>query len=78
MTQLHVSLDFACCDCHEAIGVTVRCTGKGLGGGPRGAARVNVPCPSCGEIIQVIFETCGLVRSVRPYVCQRAPAPSAN
>lgn len=78
MTQLQVSLDFACCACLEAIGVTVRCTGKGLLGGNRGAARVNIPCPTCGDINTVLFDPCGIVRSVDPYVCQRAPAPSAN
>ena len=30
-------------------------------------ATVNVPCPTCGMVNQLLFETSGTVRSVRPY-----------
>jgi hypothetical protein len=78
MRELHLSLDFECSACNEPVGVTVRCTGKGILGGFRGAARVNVPCPTCGEVSEVIFEPSGVVRDVQPYERRRAPAPSAN
>jgi hypothetical protein len=77
MTELHVTLDFACCDCEQAMSVTVRCTGKGLAG--RGAtAAVNVPCPSCGQVNQVSFRPDGTVGSVRLFCRQPVPTFSLN
>ena len=42
-------------------------------------AAVNVPCPTCGRVNQLVFEPSGTVRSVRPYACFRVvPEPSVN
>jgi phage FluMu protein Com len=77
MTELHVTLDFACCDCDETVQVTVRCTGEGLVR-EAGTAAVNVPCPTCGQVNQLCFEPCGTVRSVRPYCRRPLPTFSLN
>jgi hypothetical protein len=77
MTELHVTLEFACCDCEGAVTVTVRCTGAGLTR-EFGAATVNVPCPSCGQTNQLNFEPNGTVRSVRLYCRRPVPTFSVN
>ena len=77
MTELHVNLDFACCDCEGAVSVTVRCTGGGLER-EAGAATVNVPCPTCGQTNQLEFEPNGTVRSVRLYCRRPIPTFSIN
>jgi len=77
MTELNVTLEFSCCDCQEAVTVTVRCTG----GGPArkgGVAAVNVPCPTCGQTNQLSFEPDGTVRSVRLFYRQPLPTFSVN
>jgi hypothetical protein len=79
MMELQVVLDFACCYCLHNVGVTLKCEGKGLIAVERPVATVNVPCPTCGMVNQLLFETSGTVRSVRPY---KAPGhrlePSLN
>ena len=77
MTQLHVTLEFACCDCEEAVTVTVQCSGEGLVR-EAGAAAVNVPCPTCGQTNQLDFEPNGTVRSVRLYCRRPVPTFSVN
>jgi len=68
--ELNVTLDFACCCCEEAVSVTVQCSGTGPWQEADGAlARVNVPCPICGQVNMLLFEPSGHVRSVRPYRC---------
>jgi hypothetical protein len=80
MMELKVTLDFACCHCSAPVGVTVRCTGQGLAHGGRDAvAAVHVPCPSCGQTNELLFEPAGAVRDVRPPACRRpVPAPCWN
>jgi hypothetical protein len=80
MMELNLTLDFACCSCEHPLSVTVRCRGKGLlRKGDEALASVNVPCPNCGELNELIFEPSGEVRSVRPFACFRAvPEPSVN
>jgi hypothetical protein len=79
MVELKVILDFACCICSNSINVTLMCAGKGLSAGARTVAAVNVPCPACANINQVLFEPAGTVRSVEPYwVSRRQPEPSLN
>jgi phage FluMu protein Com len=77
MTELNVTLEFACCDCEETITVTVRCTGEGLAR-KAGAATVNVPCPTCGQVNQLYFEPNGTVRSVQLYCRRPVPTFSLN
>ncbi len=77
MMELKLTLDFACCGCEENVVVTVECRGEMLR--DRELPAVRVPCPTCGAINQLSFETNGTVRSVRPAVCYRPlPEPSVN
>jgi hypothetical protein len=79
MTELLVTLDFACCTCSQAMSVTVKCTGKGLALGGRTVASVNVPCPTCSSINQLYFEPSGTIHAVAPYASPRqVPEPSVN
>jgi hypothetical protein len=80
MMELNVTLDFACCGCEQPVSVTVQCSGKSPWQEVEGVvAAVNVPCPTCGQINQLLFEPSGRVRSVRPYRCLRfLPEPSVN
>ena len=79
MTKLKVSLDFVCCSCAQAVGVTVRCEGKGLTSGQSKVATVIVPCPYCGTINRLYFEPDGTVREVLPCLSPGwLPVPSLN
>jgi hypothetical protein len=79
MVALLVDLDFACNHCGVSVGVKLKCEGKGLAGGGHSVAAVEVTCPTCGSLNELLFEPCGTVRAVRP--C-RAPCrvlePSMN
>ena len=79
MLELMVDLDFACCSCDCALGVTLKCAGKGLAGGAHAVAAVKVPCPTCNTINQIYFEPSGKLHAVKPYerTC-RIPEPSLN
>ena len=77
MMELKVTLAFVCCGCEDDVTVTIQCRGHQLR--DQDLPAVNVPCPSCGTINQLSFETNGTVRSVRPCVCYRPlPEPSVN
>ena len=77
MMELHVTLGFSCYGCEEQVAVTVQCRGEELGNEVLPA--IKVPCPHCGTINQLSFDTNGKVRSVRPCVCyQPLPEPSLN
>jgi hypothetical protein len=77
MMDLKLTLDFSCCGCEEFVTVTVQCKGTGLTG--EALASVNVPCPTCGAINDVSFETNGTIRGVRSRACYRPlPVPSVN
>jgi hypothetical protein len=79
MTELLVDLDFACCTCGHAIGVTLKCAGKGLAGGAHSVAAVKVPCPMCSHTNQLLFEPSGKLHAVTPDQRRRAiPEPSLN
>ena len=80
MQKLTATLEFACCNCPQAVRATVRCSGPNLGHrGGEPLASVEIPCPACGRVNQLVFEPRGRVRSVRPYTCYRAiPKPSLN
>ena len=80
MMELEVILEYACCSCGHDTGVTVKCAGKGLAPGSNGLARVNVPCPTCGNINRLYFEPrSGCLRQVAPFwdTCP-VPEPSLN
>jgi hypothetical protein len=79
MTKLRVSLEFLCCSCEQAVGVTLSCEGKGLTAGQRQVATVKVPCPHCSTINRLNFEPDGTVhevlRAIQPGLI---PEPSLN
>jgi hypothetical protein len=77
---LFVTLDFACSGCSGPVCVTLRCEGEGLNGpAARSVAAINIPCPSCGQINELLFEPRGRVRGVRPRAYPLAiPVPSLN
>jgi RNase P subunit RPR2 len=77
MMELKLTLGFVCCGCEECVTVTVECRGEIVS--DHDLPGVKVPCPTCGTINQLSFETNGTVRSVRPCVCYRPlPQPSLN
>ena len=82
MMELTITLDFACVDCENPVRVTVHCQGQGLCQASKSGnslACVNIPCPTCGQVNQLLFEPGGQVHSVRPYRCFRVvPEPSVN
>jgi hypothetical protein len=79
MMDLHLTLEFACCECEQPVHVTVHCSGKKPAKDGRGVARVNVPCPTCGQVNQVSFEPSGTVRAVQPHAQHwPLPGPSVN
>ena len=51
----------------------LKCTGDGLATGGQDVATVNVPCPTCGQVNQLVFEPNGTVRS--PCGSRRADDP---
>jgi len=78
MTERTLILDFVCCHCEASVGVTVRCTGRKVAL-EAATAKIYVPCPTCGRDSEVVFETTGTVRTVRPLGGRRAlPEPSWN
>ena len=78
--EIKLSLTFACCCCELSITVTLKCKGVGTTNPAEGAAAaINVPCPDCGQVNQLLFDTRGEVRAVRPAaLAQPAPEPSVN
>jgi len=77
--EVEVDLHFSCCVCFHGVSAKVKCTGKGLEGGPRTVAAVDIPCPNCGLTNQLCFEPSGAVRAVAPYQSPRpVPQPSVN
>lgn len=79
MMELTVSLDFACYNCEEFVGVTVKCEGKGLAAGPSTVTAVKVPCPGCHAVNLLYFEPSGTVRAVSGCRTPRQlPEPSLN
>jgi hypothetical protein len=55
MLELEVILEFACCECGDPTGVTVKCAGKSLAQGKNDVVSVKVPCPNCHGINLVFF-----------------------
>jgi hypothetical protein len=79
MMELNVSLDFACYNCNQSVGVTLKCEGKGLEAGLGTVASVQVPCPNCTAVNLLHFEPSGTVHAVSPYRGPRQlPQPSLN
>ena len=79
MRHVDVVLDFTCCSCGHPVGVTLRCSGKGLAAGPHTVAAVKVPCPTCENVNELYFEPSGTLHAVFPYRSPReALVPSVN
>jgi len=57
MMELNVTLAFACSECQQNVTVTVQCEGEALTqGGRETQAAVNVPCPNCGLVNNLLFD----------------------
>jgi hypothetical protein len=79
MTELNVTLDFACCSCNESVSVTVQCAGQGPAAKFRAVTSVAVPCPTCSSVNMLFFEPTGTVLAVSPFRGPRLlPEPSLN
>jgi hypothetical protein len=77
--EREVILEFACCHCKHSIGVTLKCSGKGLSACHAAVATVDIPCPTCSSINELVFDPSGTVHLVRPQRrLLRIPAPSLN
>jgi hypothetical protein len=79
MIEVKVELDFTCCTCGACTSVTLKCVGKGLSQGSHAVAAVQVPCPSCAHVNQLVFEPNGTLHAVAPCPApRRLPEPSIN
>lgn len=79
MLEVQVELDFTCCSCGARVGVTLRCAGQGLSQGLHAVAAVEVACPTCTGVNQIVFEPSGLIHAVAPRRGLRWwPEPSIN
>ena len=78
MVALQLRLDFSCCVCGHAVGVTLRCEGQGLADNP--LTTVTIPCPTCNTNNQLWFtpEDGRLHRVTRERQYGRIPEPSWN
>ncbi len=80
MNEVRLTLDFACCHCHQPVTVTLHCSGR-LNGvdHSRLVACVSIPCPDCQGISQLYFDPSGTIHGVEPCRPQRsALEPSLN
>lgn len=75
MTEVTGVLDFGCSCCECSVNVKLTCMGKGLTASSRTVATVNVPCPHCNQMNQLLFEPNGTVRAVRRYQAVRTAYP---
>jgi phage FluMu protein Com len=78
MLEMEVILDFSCCICRNAMGVTLHCAGKGLAAGANARAWVKVPCPTCGCTNKIVFAPDGTLHHVAPHEASKFPEPSLN
>ena len=79
MSEVRLTLQFACCHCSGPLSVTVECSGKGMEETERFVACVSIPCPDCQRINQLYFDPDGTVHAVEPYRQPQAPGrPSLN
>jgi hypothetical protein len=77
--EREVILDFACCSCKHPIGVTLKCSGKGLSACHATVASVDIPCPTCSSINELVFDPSGTIHAVQPQrKLLRIPEPSRN
>jgi hypothetical protein len=77
--EREVILDFACCSCKHSIGVTLKCSGKGLSACHAAVASVDIPCPTCSGINELVFDPSGTIHAVRPQRrLLRIPMPSLS
>jgi hypothetical protein len=78
MVALQIRLDFSCCVCGHAVGVTLRCEGQGLADNP--LTTVTIPCPTCDTNNQILFtpEDGRLHRVLRERLYGHVPEPSWN
>jgi len=78
MTELLVSLDFACRVCRRPVQLVLKCEGAVLALTTKVLADVTVACPHCDMKIDVTFDPDGTVYDVARHVAARLPQPSLN
>jgi hypothetical protein len=80
MIELQVAFDFRCRACGNNMGVTLKCAGPGLATGKNGLATVRVPCPTCQEVLTLLFHPDGALVEVKTEETtrMRVPEPSCN
>jgi hypothetical protein len=78
MCELDVSLDFACDACNNGVQAKLKCSGEGVTGGCHAVAAVDLTCPNCQAINQVIFELSGYVLRVESEQYSFYLEPSLN
>jgi hypothetical protein len=80
--DVYLTLDFDCCRCGGPVSVMVKCSGQGVAIETEDEAPVastSVPCPGCGQVNQLFFDSTGCIRAVKPFRCFRPlPVPSVN
>jgi hypothetical protein len=78
MTELLVSLEFACGVCDRPVQLVLKCEGAVLALTTKVLAGVTVTCPHCIKKIDVTFDPDGTVYDVARHVAARLPEPSLN
>jgi len=78
MLALQLRLDFSCCACGHAVGVTLKCEGLGLSDNP--LTEITIDCPTCNGGNQIWFtpEDGRLHRVRRERQYDGVPEPSWN
>jgi len=76
-SPMEIDLNFTCCACSGPVAVRVNCSGGSAN--TTALASVKVPCPECGTILRVAFDTDGTLRNVAALTDYwRVPEPSLN
>lgn len=78
MLALQLRLDFSCCACGHAVGVTLKCEGSGLADNP--VVPLTLGCPTCHQRNQIWFtpEDGRVQRVTRERQYDSVPEPSWN
>jgi hypothetical protein len=78
MLALQLRLDFSCCACGHAVGVTLKCEGSGLADNP--VTPITIGCPTCNQSNQIWFtpEDGRVHRVTRERQYAGIPEPSWN
>jgi hypothetical protein len=64
MLEIDVSLEFSCEACLNGIQAKLNCSGRSVADGPHAVAAVDLPCPHCRAVNEVVFELSGMILQV--------------